>query len=302
MERRATCYRIGDHENTGRGDEMMKTYATKLVDFIETKSEEIAGQWAADVRKNSRTPSYRDLPEEKVIPHAIFFYTHFRQMFFTKDPFDTAKGFFARYAEERYREKIPLQEALYALILMRRHLWLYAEFRTAYETSVDLHQMAEGLNRTILMFDYATYQITEKYQELVSRDVDRKLGAVKALRMEDPTGSKRSALKLALMGFFLVAACFLTYYYHATLGVGVIFTHLFYIPIILAAIWWRKKGLLVALFLGILIIASHAIFLKDMPFTDDIIRAVMFILTGYVVARLMEGLKKVEDLFRTLTT
>jgi len=280
----------------------MKTYATKLIDFIETKSEEMARQWAADVRKNPRTPSYHVIPEDKVIPQAVFFYTHFRQMFFTKNPFDTAKGFFARYAEERYREKIPLQEALYALILMRRHLWLYAEFRTAYETSVDLHQMAEGLNRTILMFDYAMYQITEKYQELTSQDIDRKLGAIKTLRMETSAGGKRGVFKAGLMGAFLLIACALTYYCHAELGTDVIFTHLFYIPIILAAIWWRKNGILVALFLGALILTSHALFLKDVPFTSDIIRAVIFVLTGSVVARLMDGLKKVEDLFRTLTT
>ncbi|MBA4396355.1 MAG: hypothetical protein C0394_03075 [Syntrophus sp. (in: bacteria)] len=188
------------------------------------------------------------------------------------------------------------------MILMRRHLWLYAEFRTAYETSVDLHQMAEGLNRTILMFDYAMYQITEKYQELVNRDVDRKLGAIKTLRMEDPAGGKQGVLKAGLMGVFLLLAGILTIYCHAKLGTDVIFTHLFYIPIILASIWWRKKGILVALFLGVLIIASHALFLKDVPFTADIIRALIFVLTGYVVARLMEGLKKVEDLFRTLTT
>jgi hypothetical protein len=279
---------------------MMKTYATKLIDFIETKSEEMARQWAADVRKNSRTPSYHSLPEEKVIPQAIFFYTHFRQMFFTKDPFDTAKGYFSRYAEERYREKIPLQEALYARILMRRHLWLYAEFRTAYETSVDLHQMAEGLNRTILMFDYATYQITEKYQELAGRDVDQKLGAIKALRLEDPASGNKGPLKAALMAVFLVMAVVVTLYCHVWLGTDVIFTHLFYIPIILAAIWWRRKGVFVAAFLGLLIMVSHALFLKDVPFTADIIRAVIFVLTGFVVAQLMEGLKKVEDLFRTL--
>jgi hypothetical protein len=281
---------------------MMKAYATRLIDIIETKSEEMARRWAADVRKNHRTPSYHGLTEEKVIPQAIFFYTHFRQMFFTDNPFDTAKGFFARYAEERYRGKIPLQEAIYGLILMRRHLWLYAEFQTAYVTTVDLHQMAEGLNRTILMFDYAMYQITEKYQELISQDVDRKLGAIKTLRMEDPAGGKQGVFKAGLMAVFMLAACVLTYHYHATLGVGVIFTHLFYIPIILASIWWRKKGVLVALFLGALIITSHALFLKGAPFADDIIRASMFVLTGFVVARLMEGLKKVEDLFRTLST
>lgn len=280
----------------------MKAYATKLIDLIETKGAEMARQWAADVGKNRKTPSYHGLPEEKVIPQAIFFYTHFRQMFFTENPYDSAKTFFSRYAEERYREKIPLQEAIYALILMRRHMWLYTEFQATFITAVEQHQVAESLNRTILMFDYATYQITEKYQELVSRDVDRKLGAITTLRMEDPAGGKRAVFKAGLMGIFLIIACLLTYHYHANLGVGVIFTHLFYIPIILASIWWRKKGIWVALFLGILILVSHALFMQGVPFFDDIVRAVMFVVIGFVVARLMEGLKKVEDLFRTLAT
>jgi len=280
----------------------MKAYATKLIDLIETKGGEMARQWAADVRKNHRTPSYHGLPEEKAIPQAVFFYTHFRQMFFTENPYDSAKTFFFRYAEERYREKIPLQEAIYALILMRRHMWLYAEFQATFITAVEQQQVAESLNRTILMFDYATYQITEKYQELISRDIDRKLGAIKTLRMEDPAGGKQGVFKAGLMSVLLLIACLLTYYYHAKLGVGVIFTHLFYIPIILASIWWRKKGVLVALFLGILILVSHALFMQGVPFSDDIVRAVMFVLIGFVVARLMEGLKKVEDLFRTLAT
>ena len=76
-----------------------------------------------------------------------------------------------------------------------------------------------------------------------------------------------------------------------------IFTHLFYIPIILASIWWGKKGIFVAVFLGALILTSHALFLKGIPFIDDIIRAFMFVVIGGVVGWLMEGIKKVEELY-----
>ncbi len=80
-----------------------------------------------------------------------------------------------------------------------------------------------------------------------------------------------------------------------------LFTHLFYIPIILASIWWGKKGISVAVFLGALILTSHSLFLKEMPFLGDIIRAIMFVLIGGVVGWLMEGIKKIEDLYKTLT-
>ena len=116
--------------------------------------------------------------------------------------------------------------------------------------------------------------------------------------MNTPISGMKSIYKSGLVGILLLGACILTYYYHATLGTGVIFTHLFYIPIILASIWWGKKGIFVAIFLGALILTSHAVFLKAVPFVDDIIRALMFVVIGGVVGWLMDGIKKIEDLYK----
>jgi len=54
---------------------------------------------------------------------------------------------------------------------------------------------------------------------------------------------ERELYKIVLMIVLLAISIFLTYYFHFVLGEGVIFTHIFYFPIILAAIWWRKKDL-----------------------------------------------------------
>jgi hypothetical protein len=280
----------------------MQAYAAKLINLIESKAENIAKQWAADVRKHNRTPSYHSLPQDMVIEQGINFYRLFRQMSLAEVPYEEAKTFSWKYAEELYREKIPLHEALYALILMRRHLWLYAEFQGTFVTALEKQQAVESLNRTILMFDYVSYQVTEKYQELVIGDVDKKFGIVKTLLMGKLFGGTKNIYKILLMIILLIGACILTYYYHAIIGTGVIFTHLFYIPIILASIWWGKKGILISVLLAVLILTSHALFLKGAPFIDDIIRAFMFVVIGGVVGWLMEGIKKVEDLYKTLTT
>ena len=97
------------------------------------------------------------------------FYRLFRQMSLAEVPYEEAKSFSWKYAEEFYQEKIPLNEALYALILMRRHLWLYAEFQGIFVTALEKQQAVESLNRTILMFDYVSYQVTEKYQDLYDK-------------------------------------------------------------------------------------------------------------------------------------
>jgi hypothetical protein len=275
----------------------MQAYAAKLIDLIELKAANIAKQWAADVMKHKRTPSYSALPQDRVIERGVEFYMLFRKISLADVPFEAAKTFSLKFAEQCHGEKIPLQEAIYALILLRRHLWLYAEFQGTFVTALQMHQAVESLNRTITMYDYVAYQVIERYQELIHDEVDKKLGSIKMM-MKSPIGGIKSIYKTGLMSILLLGACILTYYYHATLGTGVIFTHLFYIPIILASIWWGKKGISVAIILAGLILISHALFLKTAPFMDDIIRAFMFVLIGGVVGWLMDGIKKLEDMYK----
>ena len=276
----------------------MQAYAAKLIDLIEIKAENIAKQWATDVMKHNRTPSYSSLPQDRVIERGVEFYMLFRQMSLADNSYEAAKTFSLKYAKECHREKIPLQEAIYALILLRRNLWLYAEFQGVFVTALEKQQAVESLNRTILMYDYVSYQVIEKYQELINDAVDKKLGSIKTLMMNKPISGIKNIYKSGLMGILLLGACILTYYYHATLGTGVIFTHLFYIPIILASIWWGKKGIFVAIFLAGLILISHTLFLKTVPFVDDMIRALMFLAIGGVIGWLMGGIKKIEDLYK----
>ncbi|HDQ03922.1 MAG TPA: hypothetical protein ENN23_05040 [Deltaproteobacteria bacterium] len=279
----------------------MQAYAAKLINLIESKAESIAKQWAADVVKHNRTPSYHSLPKEMVIEQGIKFYRLFRQMSLAEVPYNEAKNFSWKYAEEFYEQKIPLHEALYALILMRRHLWLYAEFQGIFVTALEKQQAVESLNRTILMFDYVSYQVTEKYQELTAESVNRKLGIVKAFLMGKLIGGTKNIHKTIMMLLLLAAAIILTYYNHVIQETEVTFTHLFYIPIILASIWWGKKGILVSVFLAALILISHALFLKGIPFTADIVRAVMFVAIGSVLGWLMESVKKMEEVYEIFT-
>lgn len=49
--------------------------------------------------------------------------------------------------------------------------------------------------------------------------------------------------KIMVMAILLAICCFLTYYFHEVRETDVVFTHFFYIPIILASLWWKRKGL-----------------------------------------------------------
>jgi len=101
--------------------------------------------------------------------------------------------------------------------------------------------------------------------------------------------------KITLIAILLAGSCFLTYYFHEILETGTFFTHLFYIPIILASLWWKRKGLAVAIFLAVFLIFSHH-FLRDYVVTaNDYLRALMFVVIGLVVALLSERVAKAQE-------
>ena len=101
--------------------------------------------------------------------------------------------------------------------------------------------------------------------------------------------------KILVMAILLAGACVLTYYFHAILETGTVFTHFFYIPIILAALWWRRKGLAVAIFLAVLVIFSHLFVRAEVVTANDYLRALMFIVIAIVVAALSERIAKSHE-------
>jgi len=141
----------------------MKAFADKLISITRHHSEEISKQWCRAVKTNPRTLSYHGIPDETLMAQAMGFYKNLRQIYFSEKPYDELKEYFNRYAEESRERGIPLHECIYALILMRRHLWLFADFQKPFLESLDETHKIGTINNTIRIFDYGIYLIIEKY-------------------------------------------------------------------------------------------------------------------------------------------
>ena len=100
------------------------------------------------------------------------------------------------------------------------------------------------------------------------------------------------------MTTLLAAACLLTYYFHALLGTGMVFTHFFYVPIILGALWWKRKGIGVALFLSAWLIFSHLFIREHVGSINDYLRSLMFVAISFAVAALSERIEKTKGTLR----
>ena len=107
------------------------------------------------------------------------------------------------------------------------------------------------------------------------------------------------ASKLIVLGFLLATCLLATYYFHFILRIGIVFTHFFYVPIILASLWWQRKGIAVALFLALQLIVLDIISPLEIPHGVDLTRALMFVVVGIVVAIMSEKEQMLEDKLRT---
>ncbi len=90
-------------------------------------------------------------------------------------------------------------------------------------------------------------------------------------------------IKLLSMAGMLTLATSLTIYFHAVLKSGLVFTHLFYLPVILGALWWGRRGLSIAIYLGLMLMACHWTLRPDMAGPNDHFRAVMFVVVSMLV-------------------
>lgn len=152
---------------------MRRPIADRMLDLCEFNAQQIAEHWYADVSTSSRTPSYQSVPPQRAMLQAVAIYKNLKDLYFASNPYQAIFEFLKRkqYAELLYEDDIPIHEAVYSLILMRRHIWLFSELHAVYsDTAVEMHQALESVNRVVLLFDYIIYILAQLYHELGQRE------------------------------------------------------------------------------------------------------------------------------------
>ena len=148
---------------------MYQVAADRLLEFTDRHAEEIAQEWWKNVRKNPKVRSYHNLNEKDIVPQTVLFYKNLKHFYNSENPFEATASFAKKYAEMAFKLNIPLHEVIFALVMMRRQMWIVAEFQALFINALDIHQATDSINRTVLLTDYATYSIVQKYQELSSK-------------------------------------------------------------------------------------------------------------------------------------
>ncbi len=93
-------------------------------------------------------------------------------------------------------------------------------------------------------------------------------------------------LKAIITFFVLILSGFLIYYFRFSPGEDNLFTHFFYIPVIITAFWWQYRVIPVILYIVILLLASDFFSGKSFLIAHDLIRSLSFFIVGITVSHL----------------
>ncbi|MDI7253292.1 MAG: histidine kinase dimerization/phospho-acceptor domain-containing protein, partial [Actinomycetota bacterium] len=92
--------------------------------------------------------------------------------------------------------------------------------------------------------------------------------------------------RFSILAVLLAASLALVLVFHLGLKKDVVFSHFFYLPVVLAALWWDWKGLSVAASLFALLLLSHAASGLQVSMWVEVVRGLSLIMVGCVVAYL----------------
>jgi len=98
---------------------------------------------------------------------------------------------------------------------------------------------------------------------------------------------------LVLVPFLTLLVLYLELVFKTTILIAL----LFYFPSILACLWWKKKGLIVSVFLATVLVVVHLIIRQDyfnLEPINDLIIGISIVFVGIVVAYLSEQISKKE--------
>jgi PAS domain S-box-containing protein len=108
--------------------------------------------------------------------------------------------------------------------------------------------------------------------------------------------AKKLNYKILVLSFAVLACVIITVYF-ASKGETGVYTQFFYIPILLAGVWYHKKAVYLALFLSISYILITYPLNQHLPI-DVFERSVIFVLVAYVVGLVSEKQAKGEEKLR----
>ncbi len=134
-----------------------------LIQLIELHADTLTAELIADLKSNPRTSFLHRRSTEDLEHRAHRVYAHLGRWLAENDPAEI-ENLFGEAARRLHAADVPLSEALYVVILIKRHLWDFVKRNVLVNSINDLYQVEEIGAHLGQFFDEAIYVATKAYE------------------------------------------------------------------------------------------------------------------------------------------
>jgi len=135
-----------------------------MISMIKDNADELTKRLCKDLLSREETRNYRKLNEDIVYERVYDVYSRLDSWLSKDKSKGEIHNHYTKLGQKRFKEGIPLTEVVMALMLIKRHLWLYTLEKHFFDTSYEFQQALEFNNRVVLFFDRAIYFTTMGYE------------------------------------------------------------------------------------------------------------------------------------------
>lgn len=139
--------------------------AGRLIAILEKGGEELTQRIMNDLLSRDETRHLRGLRQSRVYGQVYDVYS----MLISWMSGEKTKGkiieHYIELGRQKYNEGVPLSEMLMVLMLIKRHLWLFAIEKKVIDPAYELQQVLELNNRIVFFFDRVMYCTSVGYEK-----------------------------------------------------------------------------------------------------------------------------------------
>ena len=135
-----------------------------MMRLIETHANDLTDSLMKEVGVNPRTASLHDVAEAELTARAFDLYHNLGRWLGEKKE-EEIEATYRENGRRRFREGVPLSELVYALILLKQHLWDFIRKNDLPETATDLYGEEQLEMMVGQFFDKALYHAVRGYED-----------------------------------------------------------------------------------------------------------------------------------------
>jgi hypothetical protein len=129
----------------------------KIIEIIREDADTLTNRLCKDLLSREETKGYRKLNKDIVYERVYDVYSRLGWWLQGDKRKAEIRDHYLKLGAQRFHEGIPISDVVMALLLIKRHLWLFVRETNFFDSSFQLMQALEFNNRVVLFFDRAIY-------------------------------------------------------------------------------------------------------------------------------------------------